>query len=109
MFPKEKRELDPEYVRFIHEWLCIVPGCGRPWPVHAHHAKTRKSGGSDYSCLPLCPYHHSQVHNKGVRTFQAIHKINFADQIRLFKKRWLDGERGSLEVMRLPRSNFKAT
>jgi hypothetical protein len=108
---KKKRETDPEYVKWIHEWECVVFTCGRPWPVHAHHTKTRGAGGSDYSCIPLCPVHHLQVHNKGVKTFQAMHKADFEALTKVFYKMWSEGKHGpnAHEIECLASSSFRAS
>ena len=38
--------------------------CGDPHTIHAHHTKTGGIGikGSDYTCVPLCPHCHNEVH-----------------------------------------------
>lgn len=46
--------------------------------MHAHHVRTGNTGGmglkpSDRHTVPLCPAHHLELHNDGVRTFEARH------------------------------------
>lgn len=86
-FVKPYREVDPEFIRWIHGWECVVPNCGKKYPVHAHHTKTVGAGGSDRTVVPLCPDHHvgSQgVHKLGVLTFQKIHNVSFLQLVEEF-------------------------
>jgi len=79
---ERRREIDKKYVWWIHGWRCIVPGCLSPWPVHAHHVDRRSQGGSDRSCIPLCPRHHIQdLHGRfGPALAQKEWQVDF-DQI----------------------------
>lgn len=101
MFPKQKkrkkksrREIDNNYVRWVHGWECVVPYCEKRYPVHAHHVKTRGTLGSDRTCLPLCADHHvgnSGVHTVGVITFQKKHNIDFDALVEEFNRRFDNG------------------
>jgi len=77
--PRKKRPtrkirlIDKPFVAFIHDWPCIVPGCERPWPVHAHHSIPRGRGGSDRTCIPLCHRHHADYHDK-IGSIEAAEK-----------------------------------
>jgi len=78
--PKQKREVDKEYLKFIrrHSCLCGVECMGK---VEAHHTTTRGAGGSDYKAIPLCIKHHYTVGNMGIETFQENYFINFDTEI----------------------------
>jgi mitochondrial fission protein ELM1 len=41
--------------------------CGALPPSHAHHVKSRGSGGSDRNVVPLCWRHHREVHDGKVK------------------------------------------
>lgn len=78
-FPKIKRVVDEEYVRWLHGWPCCVSSC-RFWPVHAHHVRSKGAGGGDDQCVPLCAFHHvvgpKAVHKIGVKTFQSLFQVS---------------------------------
>lgn len=82
--PKLKRKVsgpprDPEYRSWVASLPCVVPYCGFQ-PCHAAH--TGHDGGmrqksSDYSCVPLCPFHHLMVfHTNGRKDFEARYGVN---------------------------------
>lgn len=57
---------------------CIVPGCWKG-PIEAAHAKARGMGGvnsDNRQLVPLCRWHHSEQHTRGVITFQAKYGID---------------------------------
>jgi len=96
--PKSKRkpvrELDAEYIKFIHGFACVV--CGS-YPVHAHHTKTRGAGGSDLTCLPLCYEHHMGrfgVHCLGRIHFQAKFRVDFEKLVEHYNTLYNDGAKG---------------
>ena len=102
-FPKPKRAkkkdtriIDQNYVRWVHGWPCCVPHCGR-YPVHAHHAKTKGSGGSDRTCIPLCVDHHTGnygVHHLGVITFEKTFGIDLTDLVTKYNGLYDNGNVG---------------
>ena len=81
------REQDKKYLEYIkglpclcHDNLCIGD-------IVPHHTKTKGSGGSDYLTVPLCGFHHAEVHSIGRTTFQRVHNINFTTEtIRLLAR-----------------------
>jgi hypothetical protein len=69
---------NPEYLAFIRSKPCCA--CGRP--AEAHHALGRRGVGvkpSDFGCVPLCREHHRECHEKGTKTFQREHNLDFAE------------------------------
>jgi hypothetical protein len=62
---KPKRYEHPNYLAFIRSLPCVA--CDYP-VTDAHHLKTRGSGGSDLTAIPLCRQHHTQIHTEGTRT-----------------------------------------
>lgn len=81
----EKRraeEFGPQ-AQLCRESACCVPGCRLSGTAtghksHPHHIKTRAAGGRDSDTVPLCGFHHAQVHRWGVGTFEELHGISFA-------------------------------
>ena len=90
--PKDPKDRDPEYREFVRQFDCVVMGC-KGKEIHAHHAETGGMGikGSDYSCIPVCPNHHTggneSIHQCGPSIFEMIHKLDIRDfQIRLLRR-----------------------
>ena len=91
---KPSREVDKDFIAFVHERSCAV--CYTV-PVDAHHLKTRATGGSDYTCVPLCRFHHDSWHRLGDRKFSDVHGVNLwkvnADLLRRYIGERLRGDR----------------
>lgn len=68
------REIDELFLAFIRRQSCAVPLCGKL--AEPHHLKTRGAGGSDLTCIPLCRYHHMDVHNIGTKRFNEKHNVD---------------------------------
>lgn len=63
--PKESLDRDGRYMDLVRSMPCAV-GSECYGPVHAHHAGERPGLGikaSDYTCIPLCQKHHSDLHS----------------------------------------------
>lgn len=82
---KEVREVDEAYLRFIRSLPCLVQDNECVGSIHAHHTISRGAGGSDYTCIPLCFFHHHEVHTCGKQTFANIHKFDYEKQINRLK------------------------
>jgi hypothetical protein len=71
------RIVDEDLLATVRELPCMA--CGRTPAGHAHHVKTRGSGGHDLAsnCMPLCPTHHAHIHQSGTaamaRWYPVIH------------------------------------
>lgn len=101
---KARRELDPDYVRWIHSYACVV--CGSH-PVHAHHATSRGAGGSDRTVVPLCFTHHTGdlgIHLLGQIHFQAKFRIDLDALVQQFNKLYEQGEKGP-HAHKIPKIN----
>ena len=84
--PKQKREVDKDYLAYLRKQPCLAWDC--PNKAEVHHDPSVAAGGSDYLALPLCPeeHHIPGVHAMGKDTFQKRHNINFdKERIRLLK------------------------
>lgn len=66
-------------------WIRTLPCAVRPRcasrDVHAHHVRLGTGGGTglkpgDAWTVPLCPAHHSELHQVGARTFEARHGLD---------------------------------
>lgn len=72
----------PAHLQFVRGFLCAAyksDGCGGP--IHAHHvshageaAMGQKVG--DDRAVPLCAFHHDEVHRIGHETFETRRKID---------------------------------
>lgn len=71
MNPKRQPIRDPGHLKFITTLPCLI--CDQE-PSDPHHLKALTDGGmgikpSDSFAVPLCRQHHSELHQKGERTF----------------------------------------
>jgi hypothetical protein len=73
-YPKITREVREDYLEYIRKKACLI-GVGCTGPVHPHHVQTRGSGGSDFTCIPLCSKHHVAYHNCGKKNFEDMHHV----------------------------------
>ena len=86
----------PQYRAWIRALSCLVEGCGFS-PCHAAH--TGHDGGtgmkaSDYSCVPLCPFHHlAGLHRMGRRQFEQLYRVNLDKEAARLYEAWLDMRR----------------
>jgi len=81
--PKPSREVDKDYLKYIRRQPCLVYGC--PNKAIAHHDPTVGAGGSDYTSVPLCTYHHIPgIHQMGRGIFQKTYSIDLnREKVRL--------------------------
>lgn len=63
-----------EYVSYVRSHPCAI--CRRP--ADAHHAFGRRGIGSkasDFTCVPLCPPHHMELHQIGRTSFERQYRV----------------------------------
>ena len=76
---QEPKLQSKKYLKYIKEKPCLV--CGK-MPCDPHHMEAVGMGGAnrdgfkDYSCIPLCRYHHTEYHSTGINYFESRYKIN---------------------------------
>jgi Protein of unknown function (DUF968). len=93
-YKKPKREIDKAYRKYIESQPCLI-GFGCLGDIISHHTKSVGSGGSDYTCVPLCMKHHNEVHTAGRDMFQTRYGISFEKEIeRLLGKKSIGGVNG---------------
>ncbi len=81
--PKITRETDKEYLDYIRSHACLI-GILCYGKVEPHHDPTVGAGGSDYTSVPLCRKHHSEVGQIGKKRFQEKYGVNFdKERVRL--------------------------
>jgi len=78
---KPARIQDKMYLAYIKGLPCLCRDNLCIGDIVPHHTKTKGSGGSDYLTVPLCGFHHAEVHSVGRTTFQRVHNINFTHEI----------------------------
>ena len=78
--PKPEQKLSSKkYLEYIKKKPCIA--CGQV-PVDPHHMEAvgmggaNKDGFKDYTCVPLCRFHHSEYHSGGLHYFEAKYQVN---------------------------------
>jgi hypothetical protein len=98
--PKRRRgpARNAKYRAWIRSLHCLVEHCSfRPChAAHTGHDGGAKQKASDYSCVPLCPFHHlAGVHQLGRLDFERRYGLNLdAEAARLFET-WRDLRRAA--------------
>ena len=78
--PKPVTLRSEKYMAWIRTLPCIVHRCHNP--SQAHHAGGLEAGrgkdhkGSDYRCLPVCPWHHVVIHDDGQADFFQYYNLD---------------------------------
>ena len=83
-----------KYEKYIKEKPCSV--CGQT-PVDAHHMEAVGMGGAnrdgykDYSCVPLCRFHHNEYHSGGIHYFESKYQVNlWKDAFNLIRRYFVE-------------------
>ena len=86
-----------KYLDYIREKPCSV--CGQT-PVDPHHMEevgmggANKDGYKDYTCVPLCRYHHSEYHSHGIHYFESRYNVNlWQDAFNLIRRYFINAEK----------------
>ena len=86
-----------KYEKYIKEHHCSV--CGQK-PVDAHHMEAVGMGGAnrdgykDYTCVPLCRYHHTEYHSTGITYFESLYNVNlWKDAFNLLRRYFINAEK----------------
>lgn len=71
----------PLHLAFVRTLPCAARAPTCIGPVQAHHVRTGTGGGmgmkpADWWCVPLCGFHHGDLHNRGARSFEALHGLD---------------------------------
>jgi hypothetical protein len=86
--PKSVRWIDDGYRAWVRKKPCCIGG-GCFGAMHAHHTKTKGSGGGDETCVPLCAEHHTQVHAMGFQSFDTYHGVKLSRvAAKLYEEYW---------------------
>lgn len=90
--------IEKEYVRWLCLQPCLVPGC--KWGACGHHLRGKGLGGgmglkpNDLTRIPLCLFHHQQLHQQGILTFEKQHGLDLVLEL----VRCLQGFLHSVEI-----------
>ena len=86
-----------KYLNYIKGKPCTV--CGQT-PVDPHHMEAvgmggaNKDGYKDYSCVPLCRYHHTEYHNNGINYFETRYNVSlWQDAFNLLRRYFINAEK----------------
>ena len=66
----------------IHELkcvACVLIGLRPPIGVQAHHVESVRDDMTDYAAVPLCVFHHSELHRLSRRGFERATKLTPID------------------------------
>ncbi len=74
----------PSHLKWVRGHSCCVSTGACDANIEAHHVRETVDGNGggiglkpdDSSAVPLCAFHHQNVHMVGIKTFQALHKID---------------------------------
>jgi len=87
---KPQNHIDPKYLEHIRKHPCVVPGCLNK--TDAHHLKTVGSGRNDYTAIPLCRTHHTEIHYSGNESFNDKYSIDVWREAFESYFRWVNNE-----------------
>ena len=86
-----------KYEKYIKGYPSSV--CGQK-PVDAHHMEAVGMGGAnrdgykDYTCVPLCRYHHTEYHSTGITYFESRYNVNlWKDAFNLIRRYFINAEK----------------
>jgi hypothetical protein len=82
------------------EWFrqmnCLV--CGKI-PSDPHHVRTRGAGGVDKdNIVPLCRFHHTELHTGGRHTFARKYGVNLNEKALEYEARYQAHEGGEPDL-----------
>lgn len=58
---------------------CVLIGLRPPMGVQAHHVEVVRDDMTDYAAVPLCVFHHSELHRLSRRGFERQTKLSPID------------------------------
>ena len=75
----------PKHRAWIKKQRCAIDDGECGGVVDPHHVRNGTDGGmglkpNDKWCVPLCRWHHGQLHRDGWRTFERLHNINLRSE-----------------------------
>lgn len=75
----------PKHRAWVRKRPCTVHGADCRGQVHAHHVRNGTDGGMglkphDRWVVPLCAYHHDELHRNGARSFERAYNVNLASE-----------------------------
>jgi hypothetical protein len=78
---------------WVRSLLCTVDGCGDPRESeNAHVANGGTGRKADHTLIvPLCPWHHRQLHSMGIESFQEAYHMDrdgLEAEAKLVEARW---------------------
>ena len=68
-----------DYIKYIKSKHCLVCGVSPVDPAHLDHlgmGGANKDGFKDYTCVPLCRFHHSEYHSHGIHYMESRYGVN---------------------------------
>lgn len=78
-------------VRWVASLACVVPGCDGG-PCENAHTVSRGSGGKARDVVPMCPAHHTEQHQLGIRTFASKYGLDLESEAAATERAWQERE-----------------
>jgi len=88
MLAKTKPGRSDKYLDYIRSLPCCL--CGKTSVPHHTHSGGVGMKGSDFSCIPLCGEHHTELHTIGRATFEERNDIILGCIVAVSLIRWCD-------------------
>jgi hypothetical protein len=75
----------PEHLSYVRDLACVISNASCVSArCHAHHVRNGTGGGtakkpSDRWAVPLCAFHHAEIHQVGWRTFEVRYGVDLRE------------------------------
>jgi hypothetical protein len=95
------------YLRFIKSKPCVVMHHSCDGPIDPHHLIARgqrESKRNDFTCIPLCRTHHTEVEYGGAEKFESDYRINLWQENSRLLINWVVYGQGDLLEQQLQKS-----
>jgi len=69
---RNDKVIDEDYLDYVRAQPCLVPLCREAGPIDPHHLKAvgwREAKRNDFTAIPLCRKHHSEVEQVSRESF----------------------------------------
>lgn len=74
-----------QYKEYLHSFPCVVCDVTegkRTLGVQTHHVESNRDDDSDWGMVPLCVFHHSELHQLSRRGFERRYRLDSVDMLK---------------------------
>ena len=74
-----------DYTKYLHSIKCVVCDVTegkKTFPVQSHHVEPIRDKYSDFAQVPLCVFHHSELHRLSRRGFARRYNLDELDLLK---------------------------